>query len=531
MKILIVENNKADYELIKNMIEEKDNDKADIRWVQQLNSGFKAIEKENFDVALLDLTLPDSKGIETYDRFKDSNPGMPVIVLSDTEDELCAVMSVRKGAHDYITKNNVSSGSLHRSLRYAIERKQCDRAIRDSEEKFRAIFRESLDVILIVDCYSGLIYNVNPAIKPSLGYSSRNLIGKHYSTLFPNESFLNRSGLLSKVVINGSAFESQEFLKSDGTKVPMDLSATIIPWGKTKAILVSLRDAADRKMVEKEMMALNNDLEKRVAEKSARFQETIDKLEKELILRKKAEAKIEEAKFHITKEWEKEKSFNELTRKFIAAFSKECKSPLEAITNSSQFLEFYDRSKDEEKFKRHVLSITSAVETISMLLEDIKFLENFDPSIYKPKMQEFNILNAVEKAIINQAYDDDYRIEFDNSLEDNFYCTDIAIFDVVLKNIMTCVHKYFNPESILKVEFYNETIGLNIKFTEAFEDNKYPSNGSNLTINPENSICGYGMCLYAAKEAASLIGGCVESENNITKSSSITLILPELALN
>ncbi len=74
------------------------------------------------DVVLLDLKLPDSEGLETFATLHDQFPNLPVVILTATGDDECAIEAVQQGAQDFLPKSEVSSTALVRSLRYATER-------------------------------------------------------------------------------------------------------------------------------------------------------------------------------------------------------------------------------------------------------------------------------------------------------------------------------------------------------------------------------------------------------------------------
>ena len=83
-----------------------------------------------FDAVLLDLSLPDSRGLATVEQATSLNPRLPIIVLTGLDDEAMATEAVRKGAQDYLVKGNVDGALLVRSIRYAVERKRAEEAIR-----------------------------------------------------------------------------------------------------------------------------------------------------------------------------------------------------------------------------------------------------------------------------------------------------------------------------------------------------------------------------------------------------------------
>ncbi|OGQ36866.1 MAG: hypothetical protein A3A85_03865 [Deltaproteobacteria bacterium RIFCSPLOWO2_01_FULL_42_9] len=125
IKILLIEDNPADARLLREMlIDSGGKDIFSLTHVIRLSEALERHRAEGFDIALLDLMLPDSLGIETFLKLYKQMPGIPVVVLSGLADEGMAVKAVREGAQDYLVKGQVDSNMLARSIRYAIERKQ-----------------------------------------------------------------------------------------------------------------------------------------------------------------------------------------------------------------------------------------------------------------------------------------------------------------------------------------------------------------------------------------------------------------------
>lgn len=136
------------------------------------------------------------------------------------------------------------------SLKDVTERLELESSLRDSDEKFRAVFENALDVILIVDCHRGTILECNRAADFVLGYEDRELIGRPFSSLFPEKDTALSGNLGEHLSVHGPVFESLHFLRADGSECPMDLTAALIPWGRSKAILTTLRDVSSREAAE-----------------------------------------------------------------------------------------------------------------------------------------------------------------------------------------------------------------------------------------------------------------------------------------
>ena len=137
MRVLLIEDNEDDAYLIREMLLEKQAAGIHLEWVDRLSSGLTQLAQSESDLVLLDLSLPDSHGLETFDAVQGRAPDMPIVVLTGLDDEAMANQAVRRGAQDYLVKGRLDSYLLVRAARYAVERKQAERALRESEAQLR----------------------------------------------------------------------------------------------------------------------------------------------------------------------------------------------------------------------------------------------------------------------------------------------------------------------------------------------------------------------------------------------------------
>ncbi len=138
IKVLLVEDNPGDALLIKEMLSESESTLFYLEWVDYLSKGIDYLATNNADIVLLDLSLPDSSGSDTFEKMIMHAKHVPIIVLTGLNDENMAVTALHRGLQDYIIKGNVDSLLLTRSIRYAIERKQLEenlRVLQDELEK------------------------------------------------------------------------------------------------------------------------------------------------------------------------------------------------------------------------------------------------------------------------------------------------------------------------------------------------------------------------------------------------------------
>jgi two-component sensor histidine kinase/CheY-like chemotaxis protein len=123
INVLLIEDNRADAALIREMLNESPKLNFKIHTALRLNEGLEKLKKEHTDIILLDLNLPDSHGLETFKKANNEVSEIPIVILSAYNDEDTAIDAVKGEAQDYLLKGNVDSNLLSRSISYAIERK------------------------------------------------------------------------------------------------------------------------------------------------------------------------------------------------------------------------------------------------------------------------------------------------------------------------------------------------------------------------------------------------------------------------
>jgi len=126
IRVLLIEDNPADVRIVQEMLSASLNFSFDFSFVENIQNALIYIKKNQYDVALLDLSLPDSFGIDTVQTLVTANPDLPIVILSGTDDEKVAMNAVHNGAQDYLVKGQGATALLIRSLTYAIERKRTE---------------------------------------------------------------------------------------------------------------------------------------------------------------------------------------------------------------------------------------------------------------------------------------------------------------------------------------------------------------------------------------------------------------------
>lgn len=127
LNIFLVEDNAVDVEVVKAQLALA-NSPVSLETVGTLEAAAQSLKKGSFDVVLLDLTLPDSQGLATFQLLQSHVKDIPIIVLTGLDDTKLGLQAVREGAQDYLLKNKIDSDLLIRSIRYALERSRRKRA-------------------------------------------------------------------------------------------------------------------------------------------------------------------------------------------------------------------------------------------------------------------------------------------------------------------------------------------------------------------------------------------------------------------
>lgn len=125
-RLLLIEDDRAEAMLTQNHLRDVAPDEYVIRWAATLADAERAMGEERFSLILSDLGLPDSQGLDTVHRVRETAGDTPLIVLSSADDQRLALRAVEAGVQDFLIKSDVSADLLHRSIRYALERKRTD---------------------------------------------------------------------------------------------------------------------------------------------------------------------------------------------------------------------------------------------------------------------------------------------------------------------------------------------------------------------------------------------------------------------
>jgi sigma-B regulation protein RsbU (phosphoserine phosphatase) len=137
IRILLVEDNPDDATLLQITLNEGPRGQFELLHVERLEAALKQLREQTFDLVLLDLTLPDSRGLETFRRLHAQSPETPVVALTGLDDETLAITAAKEGAQDYLVKGQFNRNLLVRAMRYAVERQRAETELANYARQLR----------------------------------------------------------------------------------------------------------------------------------------------------------------------------------------------------------------------------------------------------------------------------------------------------------------------------------------------------------------------------------------------------------
>ena len=129
-RALLVEDNQDHANILIGFLSQIESISLDIEITPRLDQAVNRIEEGTFDIILLDLMLPDSRGMKTFYKLHEQVPEIPIVVITALNDQEMGIEAVRMGAQDYLVKGNIDSVMLSRAIQYAIVRQQNDANLR-----------------------------------------------------------------------------------------------------------------------------------------------------------------------------------------------------------------------------------------------------------------------------------------------------------------------------------------------------------------------------------------------------------------
>ena len=270
IRVLLVEDNPGDARLIQELLIEARGARFETVVASRLSEAQEALALGDFQLILLDLSLPDSQGIDTFHYTAAIAPSVPLIVLSGLDDEALALQTVKEGAQDYLVKGQVDPRSLARSIRYAMERVAAERALEEERNLLRNVIDNLLDSIYVKDT-SGHYLLDNIAHRRTLSADApEQVVGKSVFDFFPDAVAAKFQEDDATVCRTGQPIVNREEVVVSNASSIRWMSTTKVPLrnrqGETVGVIGIGRDITERKAAEEQIFRYNAEIRQRNTE-------------------------------------------------------------------------------------------------------------------------------------------------------------------------------------------------------------------------------------------------------------------------
>ncbi len=324
-KILLIDDDPDDYFLVKDML----SDILTVEWMPTYEKGLEAVCSGGYGACLLDYRLGARDGVELIREATQRGCDTAIIILTGHGDYRIDIEAMRAGAADYLQKDLLSRDLLERSIRYSIERKRTEKALRkardeleirvrertfdleaanralaESEQRYRMLVDSALDIIYTIST-SGRILGINPAFEAVTGWSAREWVGKSFRSLIHPDDLAEVVGK-GNLLLDGEILPSAEvrILAKSGEYRVLECRSTPLRTGKMTAVIGTARDITIRKRMEEALRAAHSQLEIRVEERTAELARANESLRLEIIERKRIEEALRLDEMRLETLWE-----------------------------------------------------------------------------------------------------------------------------------------------------------------------------------------------------------------------------------
>ncbi len=173
-RILLIENDVAAAKVIVDALTHSSDEFFEVEWVRRCSEGLARLE--GIVAILVDLALPDNRGMDTFDRLFHAAPRIPILVLIDPQDEEIGKLTVQRGAQDYVFKTHLEHHLLLKILRSMIERAACSEALFEEKERACVTLNSIGDAVVSTDVSCQITY-LNATAEELTGWTQEEAMG------------------------------------------------------------------------------------------------------------------------------------------------------------------------------------------------------------------------------------------------------------------------------------------------------------------------------------------------------------------
>ncbi|HYN55293.1 MAG TPA: EAL domain-containing protein [Methylotenera sp.] len=262
--ILLLTNDPAEAKALKNVLSKSVDGTFEIEWLTQLSAGIERLHRGGIDAVIVDLLLPDSNGIETFDQLLTCAPHTPIITLNEVDDEKLALEATKRGAQAHLAKGQFVSSLVPQTLRSIIQRRSAEENFYKEKARAEIALNSISDAVICTDTLGNIDY-LNIAAESLTGWSREEARGHPVNDIFhivdgsthepPEENPVN--SVLQKNEPRGLNAGTL-LIRRDWTEVPIEDSISPIhDWdGKLTGVVIVFHDVSAAHAMTKKMAHL-----------------------------------------------------------------------------------------------------------------------------------------------------------------------------------------------------------------------------------------------------------------------------------
>lgn len=403
-------------------------------------------------------------------------------------------------------------------------------------DALKDIFQSMMEGFVVID-QDGIILTINPTGERMFGYETDELLGRPLETLLP-ERYRGHHNHLRAQFNNNPVPRRMGLgrdltgLRKDGIEFPVEISLSYSrSGGKFLAIAfisdITLRKKAEEalKQSEEQLIIYATELEKKVRGRTEDLNITINKLEREVAERKKAEEEV-------TKALTKERELNEMKSKFVSIASHEFRTPLSTILSSISLIEQYRQAGQLDKIDKHINRARSSVNHMTSILNDFLSVGKLEEGKVEIIREPINIHELMADIVeeIKLSLKAGQRIEPRCESLDPTIFTDVRMLRNILFNLLSNASKYSDIDKPIVLKCVSEGDMLVISIIDEGmgipnEDQRHLFDRFFRASNVTN-IQGTGLGLNIVKRYLDLLDGTISFTSVYGKGSTFVIRLP-----
>ncbi|MDB6055846.1 MAG: multi-sensor hybrid histidine kinase [Verrucomicrobiales bacterium] len=256
INLLLVEDNEDDYAIALHTLGKVPEVAYDVTWVRSSTEGVKHLLSNSFDVCLLDNRVQGGTAVDFFRSIHSQGVSIPIIVLTGESEKGIDFELIQLGASDYLEKNSITSQLLHRSIRYAMERRRGEVALGIAEGRsnfFQKLIDQTNDTIMVISPQTELFVYVNDQACSNLQYSREAILGMRGNQITSDpRNVLSREHIAEIISKQGVICETF-FQRKDGTVYPVEINIRVVGQEPLQYLVVIGRDVSERRQLQERL--------------------------------------------------------------------------------------------------------------------------------------------------------------------------------------------------------------------------------------------------------------------------------------